>query len=86
MPNSPSNRWRDRLLKSRSSGGLPGCFCPCSRRQERRTVTRVHTPAGSHSVIWNGRDANGAQAATGVYFVRLQAGSYEMTRKIVMLK
>jgi flagellar hook assembly protein FlgD len=41
---------------------------------------------GSHSVTWNGRDANGAQAATGVYFVRLQAGSYEMTRKIVMLK
>jgi M6 family metalloprotease-like protein len=50
-----------------------------------RTLREV-TPVGSHSVTWNGRDANGAQVATGVYFVRLRAGSYEMTRKIVMLK
>ena len=50
------------------------------------TLRDEDTPAGSHSVTWNGRDANGAQVATGVYFVRLSAGSYEMTRKIVMLK
>ncbi len=51
-----------------------------------RTLRDDVTPVGSHSVVWNGRDANGAPVATGVYFVRLTAGSYEMTRKIVMLK
>ncbi|UCH83885.1 MAG: HYR domain-containing protein [Candidatus Latescibacterota bacterium] len=43
-------------------------------------------PAGSHEVVWDGRDNSGNQMATGVYFVRFVAGSYEMTKKVVMLK
>ncbi len=51
-----------------------------------RTLTDESLPAGTHSVVWDGRDNSGSQAATGVYFVRLIAGSFEMTKKVVMLK
>lgn len=42
--------------------------------------------AGEHSVRWNGVDERGRPAASGVYFVRMITGSYNETRKIVMLK
>ncbi len=43
-------------------------------------------PAGEHSVVWNGVDDRGRPASSGIYFVRMIAGSYTETRKIVMLK
>jgi len=51
-----------------------------------RTLTDESLPAGMHQVVWDGRDDGGRQAATGVYFVRLVAGSHEMTKKVVMIK
>jgi FlgD Ig-like domain/K319L-like, PKD domain/HYR domain len=42
--------------------------------------------AGDHSVRWNGVDEAGRSAASGIYFVRMIAGSYSEVRKIVMLK
>jgi hypothetical protein len=35
---------------------------------------------------WNGVDEQGRSAASGIYFVRMIAGSYSEVRKIVMLK
>jgi hypothetical protein len=43
-------------------------------------------PAGSHSVIWDGRDEFGGEAASGVYFYRLEAGEVRLSRKMVLLK
>ena len=43
-------------------------------------------PAGSHQARWNGTDEKGLPASSGVYFVRMIAGSYQEVRKIVMLK
>ena len=51
-----------------------------------RTLKNDVVPAGQHEAVWDGRDNSGNQMATGVYFVRFIAGSYEMTRKVVMLK
>jgi immune inhibitor A len=42
--------------------------------------------AGEHRAVWNGIDDAGRPATSGIYFVRMVAGSYEQTRKIVMLK
>jgi hypothetical protein len=42
--------------------------------------------AGDHSIRWNGVDEAGRPAASGIYFVRMIAGSYSEVRKIVMLK
>lgn len=42
--------------------------------------------AGTHSVMWDGRDKNGRAVASGVYFYRLDAGEYSATRKMLLLK
>jgi hypothetical protein len=42
--------------------------------------------SGSHSVIWNGKDANGRPASGGVYLIRLEAGDFVQMRKMVLVK
>jgi hypothetical protein len=43
-------------------------------------------PAGSHEARWDGRTDKGNGATSGIYFVRMVAGSHTEVRKIVMLK
>jgi lamin tail-like protein/flagellar hook capping protein FlgD/immune inhibitor InhA-like protein len=42
-------------------------------------------PPGSHVWEWNGRDGSGRETSAGVYFVRLQAGSRQLTQKAFRL-
>ncbi len=51
-----------------------------------RTLFDEMLPGGAHRAVWDGRDQRGEPAATGVYFVRLQAGIYKATRKVVMIR
>ena len=51
-----------------------------------KTLVDETMPAGEHSARWNGVDEQGRSAASGIYFVRMVAGSYSQVRKIVMLK
>jgi DNA-binding beta-propeller fold protein YncE len=48
-------------------------------------VGEVRQP-GRHAITWNGRDRRGREAASGVYFVRLQAGDQTAVRRVVLLK
>jgi hypothetical protein len=41
---------------------------------------------GPHSVLWDGRDANGSEVPSGVYFYRLKAGTFSETRKMLLMK
>ncbi len=52
-----------------------------------RTLLDETRAAGSHSdVRWDGRNVQGESVASGVYFYRLRTGSFEQTRKMVLLK
>jgi YVTN family beta-propeller protein len=42
--------------------------------------------AGRHMLGWDGRDAAGRDAGNGVYFVRVQAGTWVTTQKVVRLR
>jgi hypothetical protein len=50
-----------------------------------RLVDRVFS-AGRHHVTWQGRDESGRQAASGVYFVRMQAGLKMLTERVTLVK
>jgi hypothetical protein len=42
--------------------------------------------AGENAVVWDGRDAQGRPAATGIYFCRAQVGEWHEARKVVLLR
>ncbi|MBN2565540.1 MAG: endonuclease, partial [Candidatus Eisenbacteria bacterium] len=42
-------------------------------------------PGGDHEVVWDGRDENGREAASGVYFYSIRAVENEQRRKAVLL-
>jgi subtilisin-like proprotein convertase family protein len=48
-------------------------------------ATGPHEP-GIYSVEWNGRDAQGRQVASGIYFCRMRTGSFDATRKMLLMK
>ncbi len=57
-----------------------------SRGQAVRTLVSETQPAGSHSVVWDGRDDQGRPAANGIYHCRMTAGTFSATRKLVLMK
>lgn len=50
-----------------------------------RVLADGRLPAGRTELRWDGRDARGARAAAGVYFVRLTAGGTQRTEKVTRL-
>jgi len=53
-------------------------------KKVRTLVDRV-LDGGIHKVTWDGTDAYGSPAASGIYFCRLQADGNRLTRKMVLI-
>ncbi len=51
-----------------------------------RVLADGHHAAGAHSVVWDGRGANGAEAASGSYFYRLTTDGGSLNGKMLLLK
>jgi hypothetical protein len=51
-----------------------------------RTLVQAPRPAGFHRVVWDGADDSGAQAASGVYFIRFDSAKHSETQKVLLLK
>jgi hypothetical protein len=54
--------------------------------REVRALVQAPYAAGEHSFIWNGRNDAGIVLPSGVYFYRMEAGEYTVTRKLMFLK
>jgi hypothetical protein len=51
-----------------------------------QTLVSGNQPSGYHTVRWDSRDASGRPLSTGVYLLRLQAGSYSALKQVVLLR
>jgi aminopeptidase N len=51
-----------------------------------RTLRDSRSPAGESAEVWDGRDADGHSAASGIYFVRLDAGGKTATGRLVRIR
>jgi len=51
-----------------------------------RTLADGWFPAGRQEAVWDGRDSGGRQAAAGIYFYRLEAGSFTAKRSLSLLR
>ncbi|HPM02722.1 MAG TPA: GLUG motif-containing protein [Candidatus Cloacimonadota bacterium] len=49
-------------------------------------ITNQFYHTGKHSIIWDGKDSEGNNCGTGVYFYKMFAGKTIQTRKMMMIK
>ena len=50
-----------------------------------KTLARGIPGAGSYFTVWNGTDNNGKMVPGGVYLCNLKAGSYSLTKKLLVI-
>jgi flagellar hook assembly protein FlgD len=54
--------------------------------QRVKTLLRSQEKAGYKTIIWDGKDESGKGVASGVYFYRVEAGKYNETKKMTLLR
>ena len=63
-----------------------GLAIPKSGAVHVAVLVDAEVAAGEHLVVWDGRDASGANAASGVYYVRMLAGGFEDSKAVTLLR
>jgi hypothetical protein len=69
----------------RESGHVSLRIYDAAGRLVRSLIDESRT-AGQYSAAWNGKDQNGNSVSSGVYFYMLKAGTFEETRKMILLR
>ncbi len=54
--------------------------------QKIKTLINEVLPVGNHSVVWNGNDDSGEPVSSGIYFYKFEAGDFNQSRKMLLLK
>jgi flagellar hook assembly protein FlgD len=54
--------------------------------QKVRVLVDDHQSAGYKTVFWDGKDRQGTEVASGIYFYKIQAGAFVQTKKMLLLK
>ncbi len=54
--------------------------------REVRTLVHEYQGAGYHETVWDGTTSRGTEAASGVYYFRLTAGSFSDTRTMLLMR
>ncbi len=56
------------------------------RGQRISTLLNGPQTPGTHSATWDGKDANGSQVSSGVYFYRLETGGRSLSKRVVLMR
>jgi hypothetical protein len=56
------------------------------RGRKVKTLVESNQAAGHHTVHWDGTDEQGGKVASGIYFYRIQAGEFEDSKKMILMK
>ena len=51
-----------------------------------RDLVSGHMGPGEFTVTWDGKDANGAEVASGVYVYKIESTSLKLSKKVTFLK
>lgn len=51
-----------------------------------RTLVNGVTPAGTHKVVWDGRNDSGFRVASGIYFCNMSALGFEKAAKLIIVE
>jgi len=54
--------------------------------KEVRELVNTNQSTGSYSISWDGKNNEGKEVASGIYFYQLRAGDYRETKKLVLMK
>ena len=54
--------------------------------QKVKRLVSSQLSAGKHSILWNGKDEEGKQISSGIYFYRMITDDYSASKKMIMLK
>ncbi|MBI9030811.1 T9SS type A sorting domain-containing protein [bacterium] len=54
--------------------------------QKVKSLVNDRFNAGRHSVVWNGKDDNNKQVASGIYLYKMRSGKYSSTKKMILMK
>lgn len=83
-PNPTTGSVRLEYELSRSSGVQVRIYDVTGRLV--RTLVDSPQAAGVYPAVWDGRNDNGSEASSGAYFVRIQAGTFRHTEKLVLVR
>ncbi|PID27949.1 MAG: hypothetical protein CSB55_07140 [Candidatus Cloacimonadota bacterium] len=51
-----------------------------------KTVAKGVYGSGMHEIIWNGKDSNNKDVASGIYYFKMRSGRYTGSKKMILLK
>jgi hypothetical protein len=54
--------------------------------QKVKTLANNRFNAGTHQVLWNGKDENGKPVTSGIYFYKMNSGKFISTKKMILMK
>lgn len=54
--------------------------------QKVRMIEDANKNAGTYTVTWNGADDHGNQLGNGIYFVRMNSGDHQDTKKVMLVR